>query len=78
MGDQIYLQIYQLVSTQLIKQINAGNSEKAANEFNFRRSNGKIVEGLQNRSNRRYNTFRNNDYRHWQDAKRYQVVVKDL
>jgi RHS repeat-associated protein len=68
----------QLSGTQLIKHINSGAMNKASNEFNFRRSNGKIIPGLQNRSNRRYNTFRNGDYREWQDAKRYQVTISDL
>ena len=68
----------QLSGTKLIEHINLGAMNKAANEFNFRRSNGKLIRGLQYRSNRRYNTFRNGDYRKWQDAKRYQVTISDL
>ena len=65
----------QLSGTKLIENINNKDFDKAANQFDFRKSGGKVVKGLQYRSNRRYNTFRNNDYRYWYKSRRYQVTV---
>ena len=51
-----------LARTKLIEHINREEFDKAANEFNFRKANGKRVRGLEFRSNSRYNTFKNRDY----------------